>query len=248
MAETELSMISDIFDRLVRSCHTKCISDSYREGELNKGEGVCVDRSVLCPTRLLELQLLFSTDGTDALFAFTLFSCLRDSLRLPGLVTLLFDTALLPCVRPPLPQHLHLALLGSRSSATSRHDIRTLNTRDLTEHPRLESFINLTPQLSRLRPFPLFKLTPPPTHTSRSSLFLILTNRQMCCQVLRSERQGGRALAGDGWTGSAGWNLRAIEKPDLNLKKPITIESISKRRGYVVGVRKFTCPQPAWPR
>jgi len=46
MAETELSMISDIFDRLVRSCHTKCISEVYKEGELNKGEGVCVDRCV----------------------------------------------------------------------------------------------------------------------------------------------------------------------------------------------------------
>ncbi|KAL7416111.1 Tim10/DDP family zinc finger-domain-containing protein [Mrakia frigida] len=46
MAEAELSMISDIFDRLVRSCHTKCISTVYAEADLNKGEGVCVDRCV----------------------------------------------------------------------------------------------------------------------------------------------------------------------------------------------------------
>lgn len=52
MAETELSMISDIFDRLVRSCHTKCISEVYKEGELNKGEGVCVDRCVCSPTAI----------------------------------------------------------------------------------------------------------------------------------------------------------------------------------------------------
>jgi len=69
MAEAELSMISDIFDRsslllllssspsieadpasfldsyrLVRSCHAKCISTVYAEADLNKGEGVCVDR------------------------------------------------------------------------------------------------------------------------------------------------------------------------------------------------------------
>lgn len=28
------------------SCHNKCISTRYAEGELNKGESVCVDRCV----------------------------------------------------------------------------------------------------------------------------------------------------------------------------------------------------------
>ncbi|CDZ97318.1 protein transporter [Phaffia rhodozyma] len=46
MAEAELSMISDIFDRIVRSCHSKCISEKYAEPDLNKGEGVCIDRCV----------------------------------------------------------------------------------------------------------------------------------------------------------------------------------------------------------
>ena len=39
-------MITDVFNRLVDSCHAKCISTSYAEGDLNKGESVCVDRCV----------------------------------------------------------------------------------------------------------------------------------------------------------------------------------------------------------
>lgn len=31
---------------LFRSCHTKCISTRYAEGDLNKGESVCIDRCV----------------------------------------------------------------------------------------------------------------------------------------------------------------------------------------------------------
>lgn len=29
-----------------RSCHAKCISTRYAEGDLNKGESVCIDRCV----------------------------------------------------------------------------------------------------------------------------------------------------------------------------------------------------------
>lgn len=32
--------------RHYRSCHTKCISPRYAEGDLNKGESVCIDRCV----------------------------------------------------------------------------------------------------------------------------------------------------------------------------------------------------------
>ncbi|KAG0147656.1 hypothetical protein CROQUDRAFT_42443 [Cronartium quercuum f. sp. fusiforme G11] len=45
-AVTELEMVSDLFNRLVRSCHTKCINTRYAEADLNKGESVCVDRCV----------------------------------------------------------------------------------------------------------------------------------------------------------------------------------------------------------
>lgn len=58
-------MITDVFNKLVsyvqslsshafifiplrhtRSCHAKCISSRYAEGDLNKGESVCIDRCV----------------------------------------------------------------------------------------------------------------------------------------------------------------------------------------------------------
>ncbi|PRT55143.1 Mitochondrial import inner membrane translocase subunit TIM10 [Wickerhamiella sorbophila] len=45
-AETELDMVTDMFNRLVDSCHEKCINKSYSEGELNKNEGLCLDRCV----------------------------------------------------------------------------------------------------------------------------------------------------------------------------------------------------------
>jgi hypothetical protein len=43
-AATEIEMVADIFNKIVRSCHSKCITPRYTESTLNKGEGVCVDR------------------------------------------------------------------------------------------------------------------------------------------------------------------------------------------------------------
>ncbi|KAH7065263.1 putative mitochondrial intermembrane space translocase subunit Tim10 [Macrophomina phaseolina] len=45
-AETEIEMVSDMFNRLVASCTKKCIPTTYREAELDKGESVCLDRCV----------------------------------------------------------------------------------------------------------------------------------------------------------------------------------------------------------
>ena len=53
MAVTELDMITDVFNRLVNSCHAKCISEKYLEGDLNKGEGVCIDR---CTAKFFEVN------------------------------------------------------------------------------------------------------------------------------------------------------------------------------------------------
>ena len=39
-------MISDMFNRLTESCTKKCVHADYREGDLNKGESVCLDRCV----------------------------------------------------------------------------------------------------------------------------------------------------------------------------------------------------------
>ncbi|KZS96153.1 hypothetical protein SISNIDRAFT_451850 [Sistotremastrum niveocremeum HHB9708] len=46
MAVTELEMVTDVFNRIVNTCHNKCISTRYAEPDLNKGESVCVDRCV----------------------------------------------------------------------------------------------------------------------------------------------------------------------------------------------------------
>jgi import inner membrane translocase subunit TIM10 len=37
-------MVTDVFNRLVSSCHAKCISTRYAEPDLNKGESICIDR------------------------------------------------------------------------------------------------------------------------------------------------------------------------------------------------------------
>jgi mitochondrial import inner membrane translocase subunit TIM10 len=58
-----LDMVTDVFNRLVsqvftpelcfvpltphfRTCHAKCINTRYTEGDLSKGESVCIDRCV----------------------------------------------------------------------------------------------------------------------------------------------------------------------------------------------------------
>lgn len=45
-AEAELDMVTDMFNRLVDSCYTKCISVKYEEGVVNKSEALCLDRCV----------------------------------------------------------------------------------------------------------------------------------------------------------------------------------------------------------
>ncbi|KAI9752233.1 MAG: protein transporter tim10 [Chaenotheca gracillima] len=56
-AETELEMISDMFNRLVQSCNKKCIPTDYRENDLNKGESVCLDR---CVSKMFDVNLKVS--------------------------------------------------------------------------------------------------------------------------------------------------------------------------------------------
>ncbi|KAF8343079.1 Tim10/DDP family zinc finger-domain-containing protein [Cantharellus anzutake] len=46
IAVAELDMITDVFNRLVSSCHSKCLSTRYTEPDLSKGESVCIDRCV----------------------------------------------------------------------------------------------------------------------------------------------------------------------------------------------------------
>ena len=53
-AETELEMVTDMFNRLSKSCTQKCIPKEYKEGELNKGESVCLDR---CVAKFFEVNI-----------------------------------------------------------------------------------------------------------------------------------------------------------------------------------------------
>jgi len=46
VAELEIEMMSDMYNRMTSSCHKKCIPPKYREAELSKGESVCIDRCV----------------------------------------------------------------------------------------------------------------------------------------------------------------------------------------------------------
>ncbi|KAJ9628828.1 protein transporter tim10 [Taxawa tesnikishii (nom. ined.)] len=56
-AEAEIDMVSDMYNRLVETCTKKCIPPTYREGDLNKGESVCLDR---CVSKFFEVNIKVS--------------------------------------------------------------------------------------------------------------------------------------------------------------------------------------------
>lgn len=43
--------------RLQKACQKKCVPSDYREGELNKGESVCLDR---CTAKFLDTSMKIS--------------------------------------------------------------------------------------------------------------------------------------------------------------------------------------------
>ncbi|EMT61343.1 mitochondrial import inner membrane translocase subunit TIM10 [Fusarium oxysporum f. sp. raphani 54005] len=55
--ESEMRMMADTYNRLQQSCQKKCIPNDYREGELNKGESVCLDR---CTAKFLDTSMKVS--------------------------------------------------------------------------------------------------------------------------------------------------------------------------------------------
>jgi len=56
-AELELEMVTDMVTRLSNACMKKCIPTDYREGDLNKGESVCLDR---CVSKFFEVNMKIS--------------------------------------------------------------------------------------------------------------------------------------------------------------------------------------------
>lgn len=55
MAEIEIEMMTDMFNKIAATCHKKCISSKYREPDLSKGEAICLDRCVAKWTQIHEL-------------------------------------------------------------------------------------------------------------------------------------------------------------------------------------------------
>lgn len=42
----EISIITDMFQRMNSACMKKCVSPRYRDPDISKGESVCIDRCV----------------------------------------------------------------------------------------------------------------------------------------------------------------------------------------------------------
>ncbi|EFW98559.1 mitochondrial intermembrane space translocase subunit [Grosmannia clavigera kw1407] len=55
--EAEMKMMADMHNRLVKNCTAKCVPGEYREGELNKGESVCLDR---CAAKFFSVHMTIS--------------------------------------------------------------------------------------------------------------------------------------------------------------------------------------------
>ncbi|XP_065188664.1 mitochondrial import inner membrane translocase subunit Tim10-like [Sycon ciliatum] len=53
VADLEVEVMTDMYSRLTQACHTKCIPAKYREGDITKGEAVCLDR---CVAKYLEIH------------------------------------------------------------------------------------------------------------------------------------------------------------------------------------------------
>lgn len=53
LADLEIEMMADMYNRMTTSCQKKCIPNTYKEGDLSKGEAVCLDR---CVAKYIEIH------------------------------------------------------------------------------------------------------------------------------------------------------------------------------------------------
>ncbi|KAI8335546.1 Tim10/DDP family zinc finger protein [Chlamydoabsidia padenii] len=53
MAEQELEMVTDLFNRISDSCYTKCVNRQYEQNELSATESSCIDT---CVGKFLEIN------------------------------------------------------------------------------------------------------------------------------------------------------------------------------------------------
>eukprot|EP00842_Homolaphlyctis_polyrhiza_P002748 jgi/Hompol1/3474/HPOL_006571-RA len=52
--QEDMLMTKQLLGGALKNCHPKCINRDYREGEMHKGESVCVDR---CVSKFLESNI-----------------------------------------------------------------------------------------------------------------------------------------------------------------------------------------------
>ena len=53
VADLEIEMMADMYNRMTSACHKKCVPPKYRDPDLSKGESVCLDR---CVSKYLEIH------------------------------------------------------------------------------------------------------------------------------------------------------------------------------------------------
>lgn len=53
VADLEIEMMADMYNRMTSACHKKCVPPKYRDPDLSKGESVCIDR---CVSKYLEIH------------------------------------------------------------------------------------------------------------------------------------------------------------------------------------------------
>ncbi|OIW24023.1 hypothetical protein CONLIGDRAFT_624293 [Coniochaeta ligniaria NRRL 30616] len=56
--EQEMKLMASMHNRMIQMCTKKCLPTDYREGDLNKGESVCLDR---CAAKFFEAHTVVST-------------------------------------------------------------------------------------------------------------------------------------------------------------------------------------------
>jgi import inner membrane translocase subunit TIM10 len=53
LAELEIELTADMYQRMTSACQRKCVPTTYRDSDLSKGEAVCLDR---CVAKYLEVH------------------------------------------------------------------------------------------------------------------------------------------------------------------------------------------------
>ncbi|KAI1258465.1 Tim10/DDP family zinc finger-domain-containing protein [Xylariaceae sp. FL1019] len=55
--EAEMKLLTEMANRLTKACAKKCVPNNYLEGDLNKGESVCLDR---CAAKFFDVHMKVS--------------------------------------------------------------------------------------------------------------------------------------------------------------------------------------------